>query len=401
MNGQQQEAITSYSLLWERLEAKLSRMAEQLADKVPHATKNGIYDSTRIDWWTSGFWPGMLWIMYDMTKQPQYKEWAWEWDIRLEQAIIAESNFHHDVGFQFLPTAVIKHKLTGDQDARRRGVLAATLLAGRYNPAGRFIRAWNQVKPTSWNHGNEGWSIIDSTMNLSLLFWASEETGDPRYAHIAREQANTVVEHFIRPDGSVRHICRFDPFTGEFMEALGGQGLGPESAWSRGAAWALHGMANTYRYTGDIRYLDAAKRVAHFFIASLEEDSIPLWDFRAAPERLETPATAATHQSAESLFIAAEPRDTSAASCAASGLLELADQVPQTESAVYRRSALRIIDSLTTRYAEWDDPNYEGILKEATGHRPGDQNINVSLIYGDYYYVEAAAKLMGWKNRIF
>lgn len=186
MNGQHQKAIASYSLLWERLENKLTRMAGQLTDKVPHATKNGVYDSTRIDWWTSGFWPGMLWIMYDMTKQPRYKEWAWDWDVKLEQAIIAESNFHHDVGFQFLPTAVIKHKLTGDPDARRRGLLAATLLAGRYNPAGRFIRAWNQVNPTSWNHGNEGWSIIDSTMNLSLLLWAAEETGDPRYAQIGR-----------------------------------------------------------------------------------------------------------------------------------------------------------------------------------------------------------------------
>lgn len=397
MNGQPQETVTPYSLLWGQLEKKLSRMTKQLQGKVPHATKNGIYDSTRIDWWTSGFWPGMLWIMHDMTKQPQYKEWAWEWDIRLEQALIGDSNFHHDVGFQFLPTAVIKCKLTGDPDARRRGLLAATLLAGRYNPVGRFIRAWNQVKPTSWNHGNEGWSIIDSTMNLSLLFWASEESGDPRFAHIARAQANTVAEFFIRPDGSVRHICRFDPLTGEFIEALGGQGYGPESAWSRGAAWALHGMANTYRYTRDIQYLEAAKRVAHFFIASLEEDSIPRWDFRAERKEMEP----STHEETEASRMTTEPRDTSAASCAASGLLELADLVPITESALYRVSALRIIDSLTAHYAEWADPAYEGILREATGHLPAGQNINVSLIYGDYYYVETAAKLMGWKNRIF
>ncbi|WP_194543219.1 glycoside hydrolase family 88 protein [Paenibacillus sp. JZ16] len=397
MNGQQQETISPYSLLWGQLERKLSRMTGQLQGKVPHATKNGIYDSTRIDWWTSGFWPGMLWIMYEMTKQPQYKEWAWEWDIQLEHALIGDSNFHHDVGFQFLPTAVIKYKLTGDVDARRRGLLAATLLAGRYNPVGRFIRAWNQVKPTSWNHGNEGWSIIDSTMNLSLLFWASEESGDPRFAHIARAQANTVAEFFIRSDGSVRHICRFDPLTGEFIEALGGQGYGPESAWSRGAAWALHGMANTYRYTRDIQYLEAAKRVAHFFIASLEEDSIPRWDFRTERKEMEPSA----HEETEASPKTTEPRDTSAASCAASGLLELADLVPITESSLYRESALRIINSLTAHYAEWDDPAYEGILKEATGHLPAGQNINVSLIYGDYYYVETAAKLMGWKNRIF
>lgn len=376
--------------LWRLLEDKLSRMAGQLANKVPHAAVNGKYDSTRIDWWTSGFWPGMLWIMYDMTKDPAYKERAWEWDVKLEQAFFSQNNFHHDVGFQFLPTAVIKHKLTRDPDARRRGLLAATMLAGRFNPAGRYIRAWNTVDRTAWNHGNEGWSIIDSTMNLSLLFWASEELGDPRFAHIASQQADTVIEHFIRADGSVKHICIFDPVTGDYIGALGGQGFGPDSAWSRGAAWALHGMANTCRYTGDAKYLDAAKRVAHYFIAALGEEGVPAWDFRTEP------VEASTSSDTE-----LEPPDTSAASCAASGLLEIAALVPKNEASLYIRHAVKIMDALTKRYAEWDDPEYEGILKGATGHKPAGQNINVSLIYGDYYYLESAAKLMGWKQRIF
>jgi unsaturated chondroitin disaccharide hydrolase len=249
------------------------------------------------------------------------------------------------------------------------------LLAGRFNLKGSFLRAWNQDKT--------GWSIVDSSMNLSLLFWAAEEIGDPRFDHIGRAHADTVVDKFIREDGSVNHILSFDPQTGELIESLGGQGAGPHSAWSRGAAWALHGMANTYRYTGDTRYLRAAQRVAHYFLACLPEDAVPHWDFRAADS------------------LDGEPRDTSAASCAASGLLELADALPGADGELYARAARRILLSLTRSYATWDRPEHEAILLEGTGNKPAGQNVNVSLIYGDYYYVEALAKLRGWKTRIF
>lgn len=181
----------------------------------------------------------------------------------------------------------------------------------------------------------------------------------------------------------MNHILSFDPKTGEFIESLGGQGAGPHSAWSRGAAWALHVMANVYRYTGDRRYLEASQRVAHYFLACLPEDSVPHWDFRAA-ESLE-----------------AEPRDTSAAACAASGLLELADAIPGAAGSMYRRAAERILLSLTKHYGTWDHPDHEAILIAGTGHKPAGENIDVSLIYGDYYYVEALAKLLGWKSRIF
>ncbi|MNI51400.1 Unsaturated chondroitin disaccharide hydrolase [compost metagenome] len=274
-----------------------------------------------------------------------------------------------------MPTAVIKYKLTEDQDAKRRAVFAAHFLAGRFNLAGNFLRAWNQDKT--------GWSIVDSSMNLSILFWAAEELKDPRFTQIAKAHADTVVNHFIREDGSVNHIVSFDPVTGEVIESLGGQGAAPLSSWSRGAAWALHGMANTYRYTGDVRYLQAAQRVAHYFLAMLPEDNVAHWDFRAA-ENLEE-----------------EPRDTSAATCAASGLLELADTLPSIQGRPYRDAAERILLSLTQHYATWDRPEHEAILLEGTGNKPANSNVNVSLIYGDYYYVEAIAKLMGWKSRIF
>ncbi|OAS20483.1 hypothetical protein A8708_18090 [Paenibacillus oryzisoli] len=189
---------------------------------------------------------------------------------------------------------------------------------------------------------------------LSLLFWASEISGDPRFKQIAVRHANTVLKYFIRPDGSVVHIASFDPETGIFLETLPGQGYGPNSAWSRGAAWAIYGLANTYRYTGELRYLDAAKRAAHFFLAALPEDQVPPWDFRTESEN-------------------GEPKDSSAAAIAASGLLELAKHVPQVEAHLYHRRAERILQVLSEGYVAWEDETYEEILMHGTGHKPAGQ----------------------------
>lgn len=357
-----------------RLQSKVNSMIEQLGDKCPHVAKSdGVYDNTQTDWWTSGFWPGILWIMYEITGEEHYKQAAWPWDERIERWLINPSQeLHHDVGFQFLPTAVVKYELTGDTDGYRRGMQAANFLAGRYNTEGQFIRAWNFDKI--------GWAIIDCMMNLSLLFWASRESGDPRYKHIAIRHTDTVLKYFLREDGSVNHIVSFNPETGEFIEALGGQGFGPDSAWSRGASWALYGLANAYRNTGDQRYLDGAKRAANYFIASLPDDHVPLWDFRT--------------ESAEG-----EPKDSSAGAIAASGLLEIARHVSVNEARLYRGKAERIIRSLTECYMAGE--GHEAILLHGTGYKPAGQNIDVSLIYGDYFYVEAIAKLNGWRRDIF
>jgi unsaturated chondroitin disaccharide hydrolase len=359
-----------------RMDRKVTRMIEQMGDKSPHvAGQDGKFDDIRLCAWTSGFWAGILWIMHDMTGKDHYREAAWGWDEKIERRFFHhEQNFHHDVGFQFLPTAVIKYKITGDHDSFRRALRAANFLAGRFNPAGKFIRAWNGDKL--------GWSIIDSMMNLSLLYWASEKSLDPRYKHIATAHANTVIEHFIRPDGSVNHIVSFDPETGAFIESLGGQGYGPYSSWSRGQAWALYGMVNTFSYTGDRSFLAAAKRVAHYFLASMPEDAVPYWDFRAEP-------------------FADQPRDSSAGAIAASGLIEISKCVPSSESCIYMNAAKKILFSLTEQYATWHVPDHEAILLHGTGHKPENKNVDVSLIYGDYFYVEAMAKLTGWKQNIF
>lgn len=366
-----------YAKLLQRLEPKVDRMLEQIGDNSPHVAKeDGIYDNLQTDWWTSGFWPGLLWVMHEATGKESYKKAAWDWDRRLGVWLGSPTGeIHHDVGFQFLPTAVIKHRLTGDEQALRIGLTAANFLAGRFNPAGNFIRAWNGDRI--------GWAIIDCMMNLSLLFWASNASGDPRFKHVAVRHADTALQYFLRPDGSVNHIVTFDPESGAFIESLGGQGFGPKSGWSRGTSWAVYGFANTYKYTGDVKYLDAAKRTAYFFVSQLPEDHVPHWDFRTDGSRDQ------------------EPRDSSAAAIAASGMLEIAKHVPDAEQEWFQARAEEIIQSLTENYGTWDRPEHQAILLHGTGHKPINSNIDVSLIYGDYYYVEAVAKLAGWQGNVF
>ncbi|MDF2926496.1 MAG: glycosyl hydrolase [Paenibacillaceae bacterium] len=365
-----------YQELLERLQPKVDRMIEGIGDKSPHvAREDGIYDNLGTDWWTSGFWPGILWVMYEATGKENYKEAAWEWDRKLAPWLSKPTGeIHHDVGFQFLPTAVIKHRLTGDQDALVTGLTAANFLAGRFNPAGNFIRAWNGDRT--------GWAIIDCMMNLSILFWASQTSGDPRFKHIATRHADTALQHFLRPDGSVNHIVSFDAETGAYIESLGGQGFGPQSGWSRGTGWAVYGFANAYKYTGDARYLDAAKRTAYFFLSQLPEDHVPHWDFRVDNRD-------------------GEPRDSSAGALVASGLLEIVKHVPAAEAAYFQEKAEKIVVSLTDNYGTWDNEQHQAILLHGTGHKPAKSNVDVSLIYGDYFYVEAVAKLAGWQGNVF
>ncbi|MGN7170455.1 glycoside hydrolase family 88 protein [Paenibacillus cellulositrophicus] len=359
---------------WMQTQQKVDSLMQKEPQLAPHAAKSGEYDGLTLDNWISGFWPGMLWIYYDMTGDQRYLDAAWDWDIRMERLTLEENRFHHDVGFQYLPTSILKFKLTGDADGRRRGLAAANFLAGRFNLAGQYLRAWNRDLP--------GWAIIDCLMNLSILLWAADESGDPRFSHIAKAHADMALRHMVRPDGSTCHVAVFDPASGGLLEYKGGQGYAPDSCWSRGNAWALYGMANLFRYTREPKYLQASQRVAHHFIASLPEDMVPPWDFRVPNQET-------------------EPRDSSAAAIAASGLLELAELTSPEVGAVYHHAATRIIASLSERYSTFGEDEHEGILHSATGHKPEGVNVNVSLIYGDYFYVEALAKLRGWSHRVF
>lgn len=358
---------------WGKALRKTQHNSRRIGAGFPHASRKGVYELAEPAWWTAGFWPGLLWLLYNDSRDEHLKALAEQCEETLDGVLDGYTRLDHDLGFMWTLTSVASYKLQGKEASKIRALKAANYLAARFNLKGRYIRAWN---PWSEGENNAGEAIIDCCMNMALLFWASATAGDPRYRHIAEAHMDTVLEHFIRPDGSVYHIVRFDPETGERVEGLGGQGYAPESAWSRGTAWAIYGLTLAYHHTGKQAYLDAAKRVAHFFLAQLPEDHVPYWDFRAPQE-------------------VRHIRDSSAGACAASGLLLLSDKVGSLEAASYRGAAVCILESLYRNYGSWDNGNEEGLILHGTGHYPNGQNIDVPLIYGDFFYVEGLARLRG------
>lgn len=221
-----------------KVREKMEWVSEKNQDKIPYTTdENGNYDDRSeeekewladdgLNWWTNGFWGGIMWLLYQDTGEERYADIARKSERKLEKCFETYYGLHHDVGFMFLPTAVADYRLTGSLEARRVAMHGANLLAGRFNPAGKFIRAWNEVGESD----TRGWAIIDCMFNISLLYWASEESKDPRFRQIAMLHADTVLAHFIRPDGSVCHIVEFDPEKGGMIRSHGGQGYGEGSA---------------------------------------------------------------------------------------------------------------------------------------------------------------------------
>lgn len=362
---------------WNKVNDKVKRTAERIGARFPHAVHGGQYVLERPHWWTAGFWPGLLWLLYRENRHEPFRQIAEQCERELDRVIFDYDTLDHDIGFMWMLTSLARYKLLGDQDARRRALLAATLLAGRYNPQGKFIRAWN---PWHENQDNRGWAIIDSLMNLPLLFWASEETKDPRFFHIAKSHAETVLTHFVRGDGSVCHIFAFDPFTGEPVGPLGGQGYDETSAWSRGTAWAVYGFAHCY---------------------------LPLCAGRQIPGRGEAdrPFLPVALAGGRRSLLGFPPTGRGAASPGFIGrrhcrLRSFADRRPGAASlgGGLPEAAERILRSLYTHYGAWDDPGHEGLILGGTGHFPEGKNINVSLIYGDYFFVEGLSRLRGNKE---
>lgn len=358
---------------WKALVEKVGKTSLVIGDRFPNLTdENGKYTYTEDLWrWVTGFWPGLLWLIYEDTKQEPLAKIATSCEVQMDQALNEYVNLHHDVGFMWQLTSIKRYTLTGDQEARRRALIAASHLSSRFNIVGNYLSAWNK---NGLNDSDpRGLSIIDSMMNLPLLHWATEETGDPRFRHIAIAHTETVIKNFIRDDFSVNHMVEFDPYTGKKIKVQSGQGHSITSAWSRGTSWAVHGMALAYKYTKDERYLEVAKKVSDFFISELPEDSVPHWDFRVPRE----PDT---------------PRDTSAGMCAACGMIVLASFLEGEEAEKYLSAANAITKSTYEQFGNWANDS-DGIIRGGTFNCPAGLGIDVSLIYGDYYFTEALSEL--------
>lgn len=363
------------SEVYDKILAKEKKVAQRSRNKIPYTTKDGVFDDrgkTEICWWTNGFWGGMMWQLYHATGEPVYLENALRTEIKLDENLMNRQGMDHDSGFKWLPTAVAHYRVTGDMASRNRALLAADNLASRFNPVGKFIRAWN-----NWD-GNEdgsfaGRAIIDCMMNLPLLYWAGDELHDPRFRHIAKMHADTAIKNFIREDGSAKHIIEFDAETGVYLHSVGGQGYGHGSSWTRGQAWAVYGFMLSYIHTKEERYLATAKKVADYFIANIPDSKLIPVDFRQP----QTPAY----------------EDSTAAAIASCGLLELAKCVPDEERATYEDAALEMLKALADKRCNWDE-NVDNLVEKCTAAYH-DADHEFSIIYGDYYFIEAIWKLMG------
>lgn len=358
--------------IWDKLCAKLSKTSVDACGKVPYTTIDGIWNDAQnvleVNGWTGGFWPGLMWLMYVGTGEECYKKAAEAGEERMDAVFYEPFILHHDAGFMWRISSAVNYELFGGEKSRKRAYMAALAVAARFNPAGNFIRAFN-------SEGTEGRVIIDTLMNLPLLYWASRQINDPRFKNIAMKHADTVMQTHLRADGSVQHIMMFDAETGEIVRRAKGAAASPDGAWSRGQGWAIYGFTLSYIYTGKVEYLDAAKRAANYFISEVSSNNwLPKTDFRAP-----SPSC-----------------DTTAGAIAACGLIEIAKVVPEEEKHLYITSALNILRVLEENYCDWTDEE-QSILQHGVESYTEERLKGRSIIYGDYYFAEAIYKLKGFE----
>jgi len=312
--------------------------------------------------WTSGFFPGILWYLYDYTRYEEWKNQAEIFTAKIEKEQYNKTT--HDLGFIIYCSFGNGYRLTKNENYKKVIIQAAKSLSTRFNAKAGVIR--------SWDHNKEKWKypvIIDNMMNLELLFNATKLTGDSSYYKIAVSHANhTILNHF-RPDYSSYHVVDYDPETGAVIQKNTAQGYSDASAWARGQAWGLYGFTMCYRETGDKKYLAQAQNIAKFIFnnPTLPKDLVPYWDY-------DDPA------------IPNAPRDVSAAAIMASALYELATYSTGNN---YKEKANTILANLSASYKAPLNSNGDFILLHSTGNKPGKSEIDVPINYADYYYLEA------------
>lgn len=324
--------------------------------------KEGKLITSDSKWWTSGFFPGVLWYLYEATGDTLLKEYACDYTSRVEKEKYNKGN--HDVGFMLYCSFGNGYRLTGNEKYKQVLLKGAESLSTRYKDHIGVIRSWDFNRAV-WQYP----VIIDNMMNLELLFEATAFSGDSTFYNIAVKHADTTMAHHFRPDNSCYHVVDYDPETGEVRKRQTAQGYADESSWARGQAWALYGYTTCYRYTKDKKYLDQAQKVYNFIFTNknLPEDLVPYWDYDAPN-------------------IPNEPRDASAAACTASALYELDGYLPGNH---YKETADKIMESLgSPAYRAKVGTNGNFILMHSVGSIPHGQEIDVPLNYADYYFLE-------------
>ncbi|MBB2689645.1 glycoside hydrolase family 88 protein [Rhizobium phaseoli] len=341
-----------------------------------HSSVNNIYPAVANDQWTAGFWPGELWLAFEHSGDPVFRHAAQiQVQSFLHRIVNRIETDHHDMGFLYSPSCIAAWKLVGDEDGRKAAILAADQLIERFQPIGQFIQAWGRKgRPEEYRY------IIDCLLNLPLLYWASSETGDPKYREIALTHARTTLAHSVRLDDSTYHTFYMDPVTGAPVRGATKQGYRDDSFWARGQAWGIAGMAISYRYERIEEYRQTFDRLLAFYLNRLPADMVPYWDLVFSDGD-------------------GEPRDSSSASITACGLLEMADLVDADTAERYRTLARRMVKSLADHYAVKDPTVSNGLVLHATYSKKSPFNtcrgegVDECVSWGDYYYMEALTRL--------
>lgn len=318
--------------------------------------------------WTSGFFPGNLWMMYELTGNEKWKKRALDFTLKLK----AEqwNGNDHDIGFKMYSSFGHAIKYLDNPEYRDILIQSAKTLSTRYNPVVGCIRSWNSNPKTAhWKYP----VIIDNMMNLELLMWAAKETGNESFKEIAVKHAQTTMHNHFRADYSCYHVVDYDPETGKVLQKNTHQGAADDSDWSRGQAWAVYGFTMMYRETGRQEFLEQAQNIANYLlnVNGLKDGKIPYWDFKAPN-------------------IPNEPYDASAGAVICSALFEL---YGFTNNPDYYKTAKNLLKTLTSpQFFAQTGENGGFLLKHSTGSKPFNSEVDVPLNYADYYFLESIIK---------
>ena len=313
--------------------------------------------------WTMGFWPGILWYAYEASGDAALETAARGYTEALD-FIARQPAYDHDIGFIMFPSFGNGFRLTGDPAYKEAVLATAERLAALFNPAVGTILSWPREVPNFGGHN----TIMDNMLNLETLFWAAENGGDPAWKDIAITHADTTMRYNFRPDGTSYHVAVYDAETGAHQYSCTHQGYADDSMWARGQAWGIYGYTMVYRFTREPRFLEFAQKIADVYLARLPEDKVPYWDF-CDPE------------------IPNASKDASAAAVVASALLELSTYT----DGKYRADAEAMLRSLYENYRAPE--GCDSFLLHSTGHHPAGKEIDYSIVYADYYFIEALLRL--------
>ena len=319
--------------------------------------------------WCAGFWPGVLWYDYEYTKDKQVLEEAENFthSLKFPSHIPA---YDHDLGFLVFCSYGNGYRLTKNPAYKQVILDTADTLATLFNPIVGTILSWpREVEPRNWPHN----TIMDNMINLEMLFWAAKNGGNPYLYDIAVSHADKTMKSQFRPDYTSYHVAVYDTITGNLIKGVTHQGYADSTMWARGQAWAIYGYTVVYRETKDPKYLDFAQKVTDVYLDRLPEDKVPYWDF-------------------DDPSIPNAPRDASAGAVVASALLELSTYLPNGTGKRYKDAAIEMLTSLSSDSYQSGESK-PSFLLHSVGHWPNHSEIDASIIYADYYYIEALLRL--------